>query len=838
MLKACTLAASLLMSAPFAALAQEPLNPDTIVVLDVSNSMWGQIDGVSKIEIARDVIADLVGELDSDTQFGLVAYGHRRKSDCTDIELVLPVGPLNAAQFSSAVNSLVPRGRTPLTDAVKQAAEVLNYQERPGRIVLVSDGLESCDADPCALAAELAKNGLDFTTHVVGFDVAGIDDQSQLSCLAEQTGGLYLTAESTQELATALTTMMVTEVIPTPTPPVEPPFAVYLQAPAEVEVNTVFQATWAATARPGDQILLLPANGTLSAALASVDPTSGSPAAFTAPAEIGEYVLVYVDKDGKEFARAAVTVVQKVTLSGPETAIAGSPVQIAWSGPSAERDFITIVAVGAAVGAYNDYAYIGDISSPATINSPDTVGAFEIRFVSANSTTILASQPITLTEPTVSLDTVETANAGASIDVAWVGPNFARDFITIVEVGAPDTSYNSYAYTTAGSPARITTLDQPGTFEIRYVSGQSNTIWARRLITLEDVTVSLDAVESAIAGSSIDITWKGPNAERDFVTIVAPDASEGSYNGYGYTKDGTTLRVKTPDTAGVFEVRYVSGQSNATLARRPIMLTAPVLSLNTVDTAIAGTQIEVFWEGPNNERDFLTVVAVGAPLGAYEGYGYTEDGSPAVFATPDQPGSYEVRYVSAQSNATLASRPITLTAPVLSLSTVDTAIAGAKIEVLWEGPNNERDFVTIVAAGAPVGSYEGYGYTKDGSPAVFATPDQPGSYEIRYVSGQSNATLASRPISLTAPTILLEAQTPVFAGSAFAVQWIGPDFERDYIAISEAGSDASSYISYEYTREGVPLTFTAPEAAGTYELRYYSASNSVLGMIPLVVVAE
>ena len=747
MFKASFLAATLFFSSTLVASAQEPLNPDTIVVLDVSNSMWGQIDGVSKIEIARAVIADLVNDLDSDTQFGLVAYGHRRKSDCGDIELILPVGPLNAAEFSSAVNSLTPRGRTPLTDAVRQAAEVLNYEERPGRIVLVSDGLESCDADPCALAAELAQGGLDFTTHVVGFDVAGIADQSQLSCLAEQTGGLYLTADSTEELTTALTTMMVTEPVATPAPPVAPPFAVLLQAPSEVQTGTVFEATWDATARPGDQIILLPLEADLASALASIDATNGAPAQFTAPNEIGQYVLVYVDGGGKELSRAAVTVVQKVSLSGPEAAVAGAPVQISWEGPGDDRDFVTIVAVGDRVGAYNDYTYVEE-GSPTTLNTPDTVGAFEIRYVSASSTTVLASQPITLTEPTVSLSAVETANAGATIDVGWVGPNNERDFITVVEIGAPDAAYNSYAYTTKGTPAQITTPDQPGTYEIRYVSGQSNTIWARRLITIEEVTVSLTAVETVVAGATIDITWKGPNADRDFVTVVAPEASEGSYNGYGYTKDGTTLQVKTPDTVGVFEIRYVSGQSNATLARRPIMLTAPTLSLSAVETAIAGASIEVIWEGPNNELDFVTIVETGAAIGSYKGYSYTRDGSPAQFATPDVPGSYELRYVSGQSNATLASRPITLTAPTIVMEAQVPVFAGSTFVVNWIGPDFERDYIAISETGSEPRDYLSYVYTREGAPLNFTAPEAAGTYELRYYSGGSNAVLGSVPLTV------------------------------------------------------------------------------------------
>lgn len=207
MLKNLTIAG--IVAASFtSATAQEMPYPDTIIVLDVSNSMWGQIDGTAKILIAREVIGDLVTDLQEDIDFGLVAYGHRAKADCGDIETVVPVGTLDPAGFKAAVNSLTPQGRTPLTAAVRMAAEQLNYTTRSARIVLVSDGVESCDGDPAALAADLKANALDLTLHVIGFDIASIADPSGLEALASLNGGLYLTPETSAELKEDLNSMM------------------------------------------------------------------------------------------------------------------------------------------------------------------------------------------------------------------------------------------------------------------------------------------------------------------------------------------------------------------------------------------------------------------------------------------------------------------------------------------------------------------------------------------------------------------------------------------------------------------------------------------------------
>lgn len=90
------------------------LADDAILVLDASGSMWGQIEGKTKVEIARGVIGGLLDGLPAARRLGLVAYGHRREADCADIEEVVPVGTDRAA-IRSAVNGLAlpPSARTP-----------------------------------------------------------------------------------------------------------------------------------------------------------------------------------------------------------------------------------------------------------------------------------------------------------------------------------------------------------------------------------------------------------------------------------------------------------------------------------------------------------------------------------------------------------------------------------------------------------------------------------------------------------------------------------------------------------------------------------------------------
>ena len=192
-----------LVSVPVA--AQDDNREAVVVVLDVSNSMWGRVDGRPKIEIAREALGQLIADWKPEVDLGLIAFGHRREGDCGDIEMVQPIGPVDAARFSQTIAGLTPTGKTPMTAAIRQAAEALRYKDRPATVILFSDGIETCNADPCALASELEAGGVRFTAHVIGLDVG--EGEHQLSCLAEGTGGLYLTAKDPEELKQALDTV-------------------------------------------------------------------------------------------------------------------------------------------------------------------------------------------------------------------------------------------------------------------------------------------------------------------------------------------------------------------------------------------------------------------------------------------------------------------------------------------------------------------------------------------------------------------------------------------------------------------------------------------------------
>ncbi|ESZ18247.1 vWA domain-containing protein [Mesorhizobium sp. L48C026A00] len=197
-----------------------------VIVLDASGSMWAQIDGKPKLEIARESLRTVLQSVPADKEIGFMAYGHREKGSCEDIELIVPPQAGSAGAVSTAADSLKFIGKTPLTSAVRQAAEALKYTEDKATVILITDGLETCKGDPCALGKELRAAGVDFTVNVVGFGLTA-EEGKQVACLADNTGGKYIQASDEKALQDALVETIAAAPAPAPEPaPAPPPAAV------------------------------------------------------------------------------------------------------------------------------------------------------------------------------------------------------------------------------------------------------------------------------------------------------------------------------------------------------------------------------------------------------------------------------------------------------------------------------------------------------------------------------------------------------------------------------------------------------------------------------------
>ena len=198
-------AAAVIMAALLLFLCQAALaaSPQVFYILDASGSMWGRAGDQMKIQAARQVMEQVVPQTPAEAAIGLAAYGHRTRGDCSDVEILAMPGQISREEVLKKINAIQPKGKTPIAATLKLVADKIGGADAETIMVLVSDGLETCDPDPCGVVKALKKRGVKFVLHVVGF---GVDDKgkAQLSCLAEAGGGKYFSAADAASLLAAM----------------------------------------------------------------------------------------------------------------------------------------------------------------------------------------------------------------------------------------------------------------------------------------------------------------------------------------------------------------------------------------------------------------------------------------------------------------------------------------------------------------------------------------------------------------------------------------------------------------------------------------------------------
>lgn len=177
------------------------------LVLDASNSMWGQISGGSKISIAKKTLQQIISSLPEDINVGLRVYGHRfplqDRRAYRDTEQLVTIGPLNKSFLIETINNLQPKGKTPLVFSVLEAIKDFAGQKE-GSIILITDGIESCGGDIRSIESALKKSNIELNLNIVGFAIKEDKARRELESIAKEAGGIYLDARNTKELVSSL----------------------------------------------------------------------------------------------------------------------------------------------------------------------------------------------------------------------------------------------------------------------------------------------------------------------------------------------------------------------------------------------------------------------------------------------------------------------------------------------------------------------------------------------------------------------------------------------------------------------------------------------------------
>jgi Ca-activated chloride channel family protein len=562
-----------------------------IIVLDGSGSMWGQINGKPKLEIARETLATVLRDAPPDMALGLVAYGHREKGNCADIELVVPVRAGSAGAIADAAADMKFLGMTPLSDAVARAAQELRFTEQKATVILITDGLETCKADPCALGKELEASGVDFTAHVVGFGLSA-EEGRQVACLAENTGGRYLAANDADALAAALTETVVEA------PPAPPAPEATLEAPEQVPMSSRFKASWTGPAHRYDEVQVFdPAGNAGRGKVIDNKRVLDGPGAdqrqveLVAPAKPGRYLLRYYHGAmSRVIATRELEVVEAaVSLEAPEEVAIASSFVVGWTGPGERYDEVQVVdpAGNAGRGKVIDNRRVqtdkGFDQRQVTLTAPAKPGEYTLRYWNGDNSTALSSRSLRVVATEVALDAPASVPMASYFTVTWTGPGARYDEVQVVNpagnAGRGKVTDNQRVQTDKGYDQRQVTMTapaKPGTYQLRYYNGDNSAVLMEQPLQVEPVEVRLDAPASGAAGQKLTVAWTGPGARYDEVQVFDPAGNAGRgkvlanrrvQSDPGYDERRATLTL--PDKPGRYELRYWNGDNSALLHSQP-----------------------------------------------------------------------------------------------------------------------------------------------------------------------------------------------------------------------------------------------------------------------------
>ena len=162
-----------------------------LFILDASNSMNAKWDTQTRLEAAKELLAQAVDSLKGtpNLEIALRVYGHQSPitatyQDCNDTKLEIPFGADNFDKVKSRIKSIEAKGTTPIARSLEAAAEDFPDQKSRNIIILITDGLEACDNDPCVIAKKLKDKGVKVTPFVIGLGM-DLSYLEKFNCIGE-----------------------------------------------------------------------------------------------------------------------------------------------------------------------------------------------------------------------------------------------------------------------------------------------------------------------------------------------------------------------------------------------------------------------------------------------------------------------------------------------------------------------------------------------------------------------------------------------------------------------------------------------------------------------------
>tara|TARA_B100000886_G_scaffold326626_1_gene273306 strand:+ start:668 stop:2041 length:1374 start_codon:yes stop_codon:yes gene_type:complete len=167
------------LSNPNKTFAQKENITRVLFIFDASQSMYAQWEGNSRMEIAKELLSNILDSLDNkeNLQLGLRCYGHQKPSppqDCRDTRLEVPFGNNNIPAIKNRLATLLPKGTTPIAKALESGA--LDFPDVTSNsrniVILITDGIEECGGDPCAVSRLFQEKKIILKPFVIGIGLS------------------------------------------------------------------------------------------------------------------------------------------------------------------------------------------------------------------------------------------------------------------------------------------------------------------------------------------------------------------------------------------------------------------------------------------------------------------------------------------------------------------------------------------------------------------------------------------------------------------------------------------------------------------------------------------
>jgi len=381
----------------------------------------------------------------------------------------------------------------------------------------------------------------------------------------------------------------------------------------------------------------------------------------------GLYEVALVEPEGSTWTLAGLRVVagaptgvdlelpapEEVRLEAPDGTVSiREGVTVRYAGARPGSSALTVVPHGTPAGDLGpNRVSLGQVEGEAVVEVPERAGAAEVRLhlEAGAGATLLAARTLLPVRPLEEpLEVASEVEVGEAVEVAWRGRVVPGDCVAMVPAGAGDARPESCLPVAGAEPVLLDALESVGPAQVRFVSGRSGRFLAQSPIEVVPARPRLVSPGRVMAGEAFEVpwSWREEPGPYDYLAVATAEAAEGAYVSFVPTAAGPVARLRAPAEPGEYEVRYVSGRDDRTLAAAAIEVTTPAVTVSGPPEVVAGTRVTVTWTGPDRTGDVVVVAPAGAGAGRMTDWEYTSAGSPLTVAAPERPGEYELRYVS------------------------------------------------------------------------------------------------------------------------------------------------------------------------------------------------